>query len=80
MNPLPEGVVGSPTPQVTVVHDLLPLTFPEEYPRQRPTSPFGRKELVARGLARVASFSWEQTARQVLAVLDQVAGVPGARV
>jgi len=34
LNTLPEGVLRSPTPQVTVVHDLLPLTFPGEYPRQ----------------------------------------------
>jgi glycosyltransferase involved in cell wall biosynthesis len=33
-----------------------------------------RKELIARGLARAAAFSWERTARQVLAVLDEVAG------
>ena len=32
-----------------------------------------RKELIARGLARAAAFSWERTARQVLAVLDEVA-------
>jgi glycosyltransferase involved in cell wall biosynthesis len=32
-----------------------------------------RKELIARGLSRAATFSWERTARQVLAVLDEVA-------
>ena len=32
-----------------------------------------RKELAARGLARAAAFSWERTARQVLAVLDEAA-------
>ena len=32
-----------------------------------------RKELIARGLARAAQFSWERTARQVLTVLDEVA-------
>ncbi len=32
-----------------------------------------RRELIARGLARAAAFSWERTARQVLAVLDQLA-------
>src|SRR6266851_419340 len=32
-----------------------------------------RKDLIARGLARAAAFSWERTARQVLAVLDEVA-------
>jgi hypothetical protein len=32
-----------------------------------------RKELIARGLARAAAFSWERIAPQVLAVLDEVA-------
>ncbi len=35
LNTVPEGLLGSPVPQVTVVHDLLPLLFPAEYPRQQ---------------------------------------------
>jgi glycosyltransferase involved in cell wall biosynthesis len=35
LNPLPEGVLGSAVPQVTVVHDVIPLAFPEAYPRQQ---------------------------------------------
>jgi glycosyltransferase involved in cell wall biosynthesis len=35
LNTVPEGVLRSPVPQVTVVHDLLPLRFPSEYPRQQ---------------------------------------------
>jgi len=35
LNTVPEGVLRSPVPQVTVVHDLLPLKFPAEYPRQQ---------------------------------------------
>lgn len=35
LNTVPEGVVASPVPQVTVVHDLLPLRYPPEYPRQQ---------------------------------------------
>jgi glycosyltransferase involved in cell wall biosynthesis len=35
LNTVPEGVLRSPVPQVTVVHDLLPLRFPPEYPRQQ---------------------------------------------
>ena len=35
LNTVPEAVLGSPVPQVTVVHDLLPLFFPAEYPRQQ---------------------------------------------
>ena len=35
MNTVPEGALRPPVPQVTVVHDLLPLRFPPEYPRQQ---------------------------------------------
>ena len=34
-SPLPEGMLLPTIPQVIVVHDLLPLRFPQEYPRQR---------------------------------------------
>jgi glycosyltransferase involved in cell wall biosynthesis len=35
LNMMPEGLVRSPAPQVTIVHDLLPLLYPAEYPRQQ---------------------------------------------
>jgi len=35
LNTLPEGPLLPPVPQVTVVHDVLPLFFPEAFPRQR---------------------------------------------
>jgi len=35
LNTVPEGILRSPVPQITVVHDLLPLRFPPEYPRQQ---------------------------------------------
>jgi len=35
LNTVPEAILGSPIPQVTVVHDLLPLFYPAEYPRQQ---------------------------------------------
>lgn len=35
LNTVPEGILNSSAPQVTVVHDLLPLFFPAEYPRQQ---------------------------------------------
>lgn len=35
LNTVPEGILGSGPPQVTVVHDVLPLSFPSEYPRQQ---------------------------------------------
>lgn len=33
--PLPEAILFPLIPQVVVVHDVLPLHFPEEYPRQQ---------------------------------------------
>ncbi len=35
LNLMPEGVLAPAVPQVTVVHDLLPLRYPREYPRQQ---------------------------------------------
>jgi glycosyltransferase involved in cell wall biosynthesis len=35
LNPLPEGLLFPVVPQVTVLHDLIPLTFPVLYPRQQ---------------------------------------------
>lgn len=35
LSPLPEGMLFPIIPQVVVVHDILPLHFPEEYPRQQ---------------------------------------------
>jgi glycosyltransferase involved in cell wall biosynthesis len=35
LNLFPEGLLAPGVPQVTVVHDLLPLHYPEEYPRQQ---------------------------------------------
>ncbi len=35
LNLMPEGLLAPSMPQVTVVHDLLPLLYPEEYPRQQ---------------------------------------------
>jgi glycosyltransferase involved in cell wall biosynthesis len=34
-SPVPEGLLLPIVPQVIVVHDVLPLHFPEEYPRQQ---------------------------------------------
>ena len=34
-SPLPEGMLAPMMPQVIVVHDVLPLRFPAEYPRQQ---------------------------------------------
>ncbi len=35
LNSLPEGPLRSTVPQVTIVHDILPLFFPKEFPRQQ---------------------------------------------
>ncbi len=35
LNTVPEAVLSAPIPQVTVVHDVLPLFYPAEYPRQQ---------------------------------------------
>ncbi len=35
LNLMPEGLVRPAVPQVTIVHDVLPLQSPEEYPRQQ---------------------------------------------
>ncbi|HMH50825.1 MAG TPA: glycosyltransferase family 1 protein [Candidatus Acidoferrum sp.] len=35
LNIMPEGLVRPAMPQVTIVHDVLPLQSPEEYPRQQ---------------------------------------------
>ena len=35
LNPVPEGVLFTRVPQVTVLHDLIPLAFPAQYPRQQ---------------------------------------------
>lgn len=35
LSPLPEGMLFPCVPQVIVVHDVLPLHFPKEYPRQQ---------------------------------------------
>ena len=35
LNTVPEAILDRGIPQVTVIHDLLPLRFPLEYPRQQ---------------------------------------------
>jgi len=35
LNLMPEGLLRPAVPQVTVIHDVLPLRSPEEYPRQQ---------------------------------------------
>ena len=35
LNPVAEGPTRAPVPQVSVIHDVIPLLYPEETPRQR---------------------------------------------
>src|ERR1700737_4219122 len=65
LNTLPEGVLRCRVPQVTVVHDLIPLVFPREYPRQQ----FYFRRLVPAILreSRAVIAVSEATRREVLA-------------
>jgi glycosyltransferase involved in cell wall biosynthesis len=64
LNTIPEAILGSSIPQVTVVHDLLPLFFPAEYPRQQ----YYFRSLVPRVLrsTRVVVADSENTRRDVI--------------
>ena len=64
LNTVPEGLLTRALPQVTVVHDLLPLRYPEEYPRQQ----YYFRFLVPRVLAasRLVIADSESTRRDLL--------------
>ncbi len=64
LNTVPEAILGSHMPQVTVVHDLLPLFFPAEYPRQQ----YYFRSLVPRVLksSRVIVADSESTRRDIV--------------
>ena len=64
LNTVPEAILGSTVPQVTVVHDLLPLYFPAEYPRQQ----YYFRSLVPRVLrhSRVIVADSESTRRDIV--------------
>jgi len=65
LNLMPEGILAPAVPQATVVHDLLPLRYPAEYPRQQHY--FRRYvPLVLRHSRAVIAIS-ESTRRDVLA-------------
>ncbi len=74
LNTVPEGILGFPIPQVTVVHDLVPILFPAEYPRQR----YYFRLFVPRILraSRVVVADSESTRRDLI----QVYGLPAAKV
>jgi glycosyltransferase involved in cell wall biosynthesis len=64
LNTVPEAVLGARVPQITVVHDLLPLYFPAEYPRQQ----YYFRSLVPRVLrrSRVVVADSESTRRDII--------------
>ena len=64
LNTVPEAILGSSIPQVTVVHDLLPLFSPAEYPRQQ----YYFRSLVPRVLksSRVVVADSESTRRDIV--------------
>ena len=74
LNTVPEAILGSAVRQVTVVHDLLPLFFPAEYPRQQ----YYFRSLVPRVLnsSRVIVADSESTRRDII----QSYGIAPARV
>ena len=64
LNTVPEAILGCPIPQITVIHDLLPLFYPAEYPRQQ----YYFRSLVPRVLrsTRVIVADSESTRRDVI--------------
>ncbi len=64
LHTVPEAIIGSRIPQITVVHDLLPLYYPAEYPRQQ----YYFRSLVPRVLqsSRVIVADSESTRRDVV--------------
>jgi glycosyltransferase involved in cell wall biosynthesis len=64
LNTVPEAILGFPIPQITVIHDLLPLFYPAEYPRQQ----YYFRSLVPRVLrsTRVIVADSESTRRDVI--------------
>ena len=64
LNTVPEAILGGRVPQLTVVHDLLPLYFPAEYPRQQ----YYFRSLVPRVLrrSRIVVADSESTRRDII--------------
>jgi len=74
VNTVPEGPLASSVAQVTVVHDVIPLDFPEHYPRQQLY--FRRLVPAVLRRARVVVAVSEATRRRLIAAY----GLPPARV
>jgi len=74
LNTVPEGMLGAHIAQVTVFHDLVPLFFPPEYPRQQ----YYFRLLVPRILraSRIIIADSESTRRDII----QTYGLPPEKV
>ena len=72
LHTVPEGVLATSVPQVTVVHDLVPMRYPAQYPRQRSYFRF----LVPRLLraSRMVIADSQSTRRDVVAMYGIEAG------
>lgn len=78
LNVVPEGPLACPVPQVTIVHDLIPLFYPAEFPRF-PRAYLYFRFVVPRLLraSRAVIADSEHTRRDVLA---RYPGVPAGRI
>ena len=80
LSPLPEGMLFPIIPQVVVVHDLIPLYFPESFPRQYHYFRYFVPAILKRARAVIADS--ENTKRDVVAFYgiesNRVRVVPGA--
>jgi glycosyltransferase involved in cell wall biosynthesis len=74
LNLMPEGLLWPPVPQVTVIHDVLPLRSPAEYPRQQHYFRYYVPAVLRRSRAVIASS--ESTRRDLL----DLYGLPPDRV
>ena len=68
LSPLPEGMLFPIIPQIVVVHDVLPLHFPEEYPRQQHYFRYFVPMILRRALAIVADS--ENTKQDIVTCYD----------
>jgi glycosyltransferase involved in cell wall biosynthesis len=79
LNTIPEGVLHCGVPQVTVVHDLIPLMFPRDYPWQQAYFRWFVPR-VLRG-SRIVVADSEATRRQIIAAYglapDRLRVIPG---
>jgi glycosyltransferase involved in cell wall biosynthesis len=80
LNTMPEGVLHCRVPQVTIVHDLIPMMFPRDYPRQQ----LYFRQFVPRALraSRIVVADSEATRQEALRAYglppDRLRVIPGA--